>query len=168
MLQSDFRSLRVRAFDPQSNFTSTLMFENNFNFFWKYFSVDPKMGTWFFRRNLKSQACCYTMETLKKFLKDLGFRRKNKVPIFGSTEKIFFGKVGKIMDIKIESKFDCGSNESTLSTRGNLWKWVSDLGTFFPLNVWNPSYTDPGSDILCTLQPFASAQLLQSQWCVDL
>ena len=32
MLQSDFRSLRVRAFDPQSNFASILMFENFYNF----------------------------------------------------------------------------------------------------------------------------------------
>ena len=35
------------------------------------------------------------METLKKLLNDLRFRRKNEVPIFGSTEKIFFGKVIK-------------------------------------------------------------------------
>ena len=32
------------------------------------------------------------MQTLKKFLKDLRFRRKNEVPIFGSTEKNVFGK----------------------------------------------------------------------------
>ena len=44
----------MRAFDPQSNFASTLMFEKIFNSE-NIFSVDPKMGTRFFRRNLKSQ-----------------------------------------------------------------------------------------------------------------
>ena len=89
------------------------------------FSIDPKMGISFLRRNLKSlrnifivsfvSCCCCIKETLKKFLKDLRFRLKNKVPSFGSIEKIFFGKVGKNLTIKIETNFHCGSNGSTLS-----------------------------------------------------
>ena len=46
----------------------------------------------------------YTMETLKKFLEDSRFRRKNHVPNFGSTEKIFFGKVGNFFDHQGRSK----------------------------------------------------------------
>ena len=52
---------------------------------------------------------------LKEIPWDLRFRRKNHVPIFGSTEKIFFGKVGKNLNIKVEAKFQCGSNARTLS-----------------------------------------------------
>ena len=78
------------------------------------FSVDPKLGTWFFRRNPESSrdffkvsittTCCYTMETLKKFLEDSRFRRENHVPNFGSTEKIFFWKVGNFFDHQGRSK----------------------------------------------------------------
>ena len=82
------------------------------------------METLFFRRNLKSLhnfkvSFMNIKETLKKFLKDLRFRRKNKVPIFESTEKIFFEKVGKKNpNIKVEAKFACGSNGSILG----FWK----------------------------------------------
>ena len=72
------------------------------------FSVDPKMETWFFRRNLKSQdislrfPLCNNMllhnGNLKEMSWDLRFRRKNHVSIFGSTEKIFLGKVEKIFE----------------------------------------------------------------------
>ena len=41
---------------------------------------------------------------LKKFLEDSRFRRKNHVPNFGSTEKIFFGKVGNFFDHQGRSK----------------------------------------------------------------
>ena len=65
------------------------------------------------------------METLKKFLKDLRFRRKNEVPIFESTKNIFFGKVEKNPNIKVEAKFACGSNGSTLS-KGGIFALYSD------------------------------------------
>ena len=44
----DFRSLRVRAFDPQSNFASTLMFEKKNNFSENYFFGRSKDGNMIF------------------------------------------------------------------------------------------------------------------------
>ena len=84
------------------------------------FSVDPKTGTWFFRWNLKSQGIslrfplCKNMllhnGNLKEMPWDLRFRRKNHVPIFGSTEKIFSEKVGNFFEhqgrLKICSRID--------------------------------------------------------------
>ena len=47
--------------------------------------------------------------------KNLKIFPKNPENFIKIPRKIFFGKVGKKSDIKIEAKFYCGSNGSTLS-----------------------------------------------------
>ena len=58
-------------------------------------------------------------QILKKFLKDLRFRWKNHVPVFGSTD-IFFEKLEIFSNIKVDAKFDCGSNARTPRPRKSL------------------------------------------------
>ena len=81
---------------------------------------------------------CYTMETLKKLLRDLIFRRKNEVHLWIGRKNI-----EKIPNINVEAKFACGSNRSTLG----LWKSLPDLAwkkIFFPLalEIGVPTFWD--------------------------
>ena len=76
------------------------------------------------------------METLKKLLKDLRFRRKNEVPIFGSIEKIFLGKVGNFFEhqgrSKICSRIEWKHSQALKITLGHRIKkrtfWLHYLG----------------------------------------
>ena len=129
------------------------------------FSVDPKMGTWFFRRNLKSQGIslrfplCNNMllhnGNLKEIPWDLRFRRKNHVPIFGSTEKIFFGKVGNFFDHQGRSKICLRiewKHSQPLKSTLSLWKYkLANLRRFFWQIFRNPCWL---SIILCYGQWF--------------
>ena len=58
------------------------------------------------------------METLKKFLEIWDFAEKIMSPSLDRPKKYFYKKLEIFSNIKVDAKFACGSNGSTLS----LWK----------------------------------------------
>ena len=62
------------------------------------------------------------METLKKSLEDLRFHRKIMFLFLDRPKKYFSEELEIFSNIKVEAKFDCGSNARTL----RLWKALSE------------------------------------------